>query len=412
MHGGDVYRNKVKYDFSINVNPLGMPQSVREAAINAICDAEKYPDMSCRKLSAAVAEKLGCPPQNLVFGNGASELILAFLRSVCGKDAKTRLQADNQYHPKKVMLPVPCFTGYEYAINSVNACIGDISADFFFLPGKTEKNPFCLTDEVLPAFLERLRAVKPAACIITNPNNPNGKLVERAVLEEIASACEKTGTYLLIDECFMELTGKADDYSFITLLSRYKSTVVLRAFTKTMAIPGLRLGYCVTSCAEIAESLRKQLPEWNVSAPAQAAGVAAAHENAHIEVAARLISEERLYLTGELRALGFTVFPSDANFLLFYVTGATLIVAQKSGANLFDAMLDGARNSTGAENSTNSPPNSTCANLYDALLAEGVLIRDCRDYAGLGEGFYRIAVRTHAENEVLVSRLRLICGKS
>ena len=144
MHGGDVYRNKVKYDFSINVNPLGMPQSVREAAINAIGDAEKYPDIQCGPLRRAISGKLACPVQNLVFGNGASELIPAFLRFVCGKNSK------------KVMIPVPCFTGYEYAIDSVNACIGDISAEYFFLPGKAEKNPFCLTSDVLPAFLERL----------------------------------------------------------------------------------------------------------------------------------------------------------------------------------------------------------------------------------------------------------------
>ncbi len=375
MHGGDVYRNKVKYDFSINVNPVGMPQSVRDAAINAIDDAEKYPDIQCEPLRRAISGKLGCQPKNLVFGNGASELIPAFLRFVCGKNSK------------KVMIPVPCFTGYEYAIDSVNACIGDISAEYFFLPGKTDKNPFCLTSDVLPAFLERLRDVKPAACIITNPNNPNGKLVERTVLEEIASECEKTGTWLLIDECFMELTGKADNYSFVPLLNRFPSAVVLRAFTKTFAIPGLRLGYCVTSCAEVAESLRKQLPEWNVSAPAHAAGFAAVHEDAYIKEAVRLICEERQYLAGELCALGFTVFPSDANFLLFRMPcanlyDATLIVAQKSGANLYDALLD-----------------------------EGILIRDCRDIKGLGEGFYRIAVRTHTENEVLVTRIRQICGK-
>ena len=368
MHGGDVYRNRVKYDFSINVNPLGMPQSVREAAINTIDDAEKYPDIQCEPLRRAISGKLGCAPENVVCGNGASELITAFLRFVCGKNSK------------KVMIPVPCFTGYEYAIDSVNACIGDISAEYFFLPGKAEENPFCLTSDVLPAFLGILRAIKPAACIITNPNNPNGKLVERTVLEEIASECEKTGTWLLIDECFMELTGKGDNYSFIPLLNRFSSAVVLRAFTKTFAIPGLRLGYCVTSCAEVAEPLRKQLPEWNVSAPAQAAGFAAVHEDAYIKEAVRLISEERQYLAGELRALRFTVFPSDANFLLFYVTDATLIGAQKSGAKLYDALLD-----------------------------EGILIRDCRDIKGLGEGFYRIAVRIHAENEVLVNSLKKLC---
>lgn len=391
VHGGDVYRNKVKYDFSINVNPLGMPQSVREAAVSAVFDAEKYPDIRCEALRRAISCKLGCVQENVVCGNGASELISAFLRMACSAGA---MDAVRSAVAPRLLLVAPCFTGYENAFRACGGarfgaeCDSDGVTDrvrsekiekieYFAL---LEENNFSFTREMLPSFLEKLRAVKPGACIITNPNNPNGKLVERAVLEEIASECEKTGTWLLIDECFMELTGKADEYSFIPLLSRYKSVIVLRAFTKAFAIPGLRLGYCVTSGGETAAALRKQLPEWNVSAPAQAAGVAAVHEDTYIKEAVRLISEERQFLTAELEKLGFTVFPSDANFLLFRV--------------------DSRANCGFAENA-----------LFDTLLADGILIRDCRDFAGLCEGFYRIAVRKHADNVALVASLQQICGK-
>ncbi len=357
MHGGDVYRNNVKYDFSISVNPLGMPQTVREAALAAVSDAEKYPDIRCEALRRAISGKLGFAPESVVCGNGASELILAFLRMACSAGA---MDAVRSAVAPRLLLVAPCFTGYEAAFRAVGEKI-----EYFAL---AEKNGFSFTREMLPAFLEKLRTTKPSACIVTNPNNPNGKLIERAVLEEIASECKKTGTWLLIDECFMELTGKEGEYSFIPLLSRYKSVIVLSAFTKTFAIPGLRLGYCVTSCAETAAVLRKQLPEWNVSAPAQAAGVAAVHEDAYIKEAVCLISEERQFLATELKKLGFALFPSDANFLLFRAKGS----------------------------------------LFDALLSDGILIRDCRDFTGLGEGFYRIAVRKHEENEALVACLRRI----
>ena len=178
----------------------------------------------------------------------------------------------------------------------------------------------------------------------------------------------------------MALTGKAGEYSIGPLLSRYKSVIVLRAFTKTFAIPGLRRGYCVTSCAETAAALRKQLPEWNVSAPAQVAGVAAVREDAYLKEAVRLISGERQFLATELKKLGFTVFPSDSNFLLFCV--------------------DSRANCSFAENA-----------LFDTLLADGILIRDCRDFSGLCEGFYRIAVRKHADNVALVASLQQICEK-
>ena len=386
MHGGDVYRNKVKYDFSINVNPLGMPQSVREAALAAVCDAEKYPDMRCEALRFAISSKFGCAAENVVCGNGASELILAFLRMACSPCVT---DAGRAAGAPRLLLLSPCFTGYETAFRAVGAQLGvdsaqlgadcDFSGDLEYFALST-KNDFSFTCEMLPAFLEKLRASKPNACIITNPNNPNGKLVERAVLEEIASECEKTGTWLLIDECFMELTGKACEYSFIPLLSRYKSVIVLRAFTKTFAIPGLRLGYCATSSTETADDLKKQLPEWSVSAPAQAAGVAAVHEDAYIKEAVRLISEERQFLATELKNLGFTVFPSDANFLLF--------------------CADARANCGTAKGS-----------LFDALLDDSILIRDCRDFTGLGEGYYRIAVRKHAENEAFVTSLRRIYGE-
>ena len=382
MHGGDVYRNNVKYDFSISVNPLGMPKTVKEAAFAAVSDAEKYPDIRCEALRRAISCKLGCVQENVVCGNGASELILAFLQMACSAGA---MDAVRSAVAPRLLLVAPCFTGYEAAFRAVGEQFGadcdfsDYRDSLKFFP-LLEKNGFSFTREMLPAFLEKLRTTKPAACILTNPNNPNGKLVERAVLEEIASECEKTGTWLLIDECFMELTGKADEYSFIPLLSRYKSVIVLRAFTKTFAIPGLRLGYCVTSGGETAAALRRQLPEWNVSAPAQAAGVAAVHEDAYLKETVRLISEERQFLASELKKLGFAVFPSDANFLLFRTE------ARANGADCC----------------------SSEGSLFDALLSDGILIRDCRDFMGLGEGFYRIAVRKHAENEALVESLRRI----
>ena len=398
MHGGDVYRNNVKYDFSISVNPLGMPQAVKEAALAAVSDAEKYPDIRCESLRRTISDKFGCAPETVVCGNGASELISAFLRMACQPyatnaanlmNAAASTESGGAGIVPRLLLLAPCFTGYEAAFRAVGEQFGaacdfsDYRDSLKFFP-LLEKNNFSFTREMLPAFLEKLRTTKPAACIVTNPNNPNGKLVERAVLEEIASECEKTGTWLLIDECFMELTGKAGEYSFIPLLSRYKSVIVLRAFTKTFAIPGLRLGYCVTSCAETAAALRKQLPEWNVSAPAQAAGVAAVHEDAYLKEAVRLICEERQFLAMELKKLGFTVFPSDANFLLFRVD---------SRANGADCC-------------------SSEGSLFDALLEDGILIRDCRDFAGLGEGFYRIAVRKHADNVALVASLQQICGKN
>ena len=363
MHGGDVYRNKVKIDFSISVNPLGISDAVKNAFVSSVESLGRYPDIKCERLRSAIACMIGCAHEQIVCGNGASELILAFFRMA---------------NPLRVLLPVPCFTGYEHAIESLVSVGANENAESSRIEcfELLEENDFCLNARNLPLFLDRIKSSKPGACVITNPNNPCGKLAERSVIEEIACACEMSGTKLLLDECFIELTGRSDAYSFAPLLEKYPSVTVLRAFTKTMAIPGLRLGYCVTSGVSASGAILKQLPEWNVSEPAQKAGVAAAGEKDYLDDAVKFICRERFYLSEELRKLGFYVFPSDANFILF-----------RTGVKM------------------------SC-DIYGALLEEGILIRDCGDMKGLCKGYYRIAVRTHAENEVLVASLKKLCQQN
>ena len=111
IHGGDRYRNQVQYDFSVNINPLGIPQGIRKAMQLAAEDADKYPDIRYEKLRAAIGKKHGISPDAVICGNGASELLSAVLLSL---------------RPKRVFLPVPSFYGYERAAFS---CGG---ADYLF----------------------------------------------------------------------------------------------------------------------------------------------------------------------------------------------------------------------------------------------------------------------------------------
>ena len=81
-HGGDIYRNQIRLDFSVNTNPLGMPDPVKEALHQAMEEAENYPDIRAQALSAAVTEQLQVQKEQLVFGNGASELFHAVLHAI------------------------------------------------------------------------------------------------------------------------------------------------------------------------------------------------------------------------------------------------------------------------------------------------------------------------------------------
>ena len=108
MHGGDRYKNTVKLDFSININPLGMPKQVKQAIYHGIAEMEYYPDPSCERLKRKIAKKRKVSEWNIILGNGACELIYAVIRAIA---------------PSHVWIPIPSFTEYERALWNTNAKI-------------------------------------------------------------------------------------------------------------------------------------------------------------------------------------------------------------------------------------------------------------------------------------------------
>lgn len=338
-HGGDIYRNQIRLDFSVNTNPLGMPDPVKEALHQAVEEAENYPDIRAQALSAAVAEQLQVQKEQLVFGNGASELFHAVLHAI---------------KPSKILIPVPSFLGYEEAAKAIDC-------EVIFYEMKKEEN-FCLTDRILDVLDENISLV-----FLANPNNPVGNLVEPELIFQIAEKCRQCDITLVLDECFMELTGKEQTYSFLKRLDEFPNVVVIRAFTKLYAIPGVRLGYLVCE-QNLAEKIRLQLPEWNLSVFAQRAGVAAIKEQEYIARAVVCIQTQRQFLLEELQAAGCSVFDSDADYLLFY---------------------------------SEMP-------LYELFLQHGILIRDCSNFRGLQRGYYRIAVKSEEQNRMFAEVLREI----
>ena len=348
MHGGNIYGNEIEYDFSVNLNPLGPPKSVRDALAAALNHVEEYPDPEYRELRRGLVNYWQLAKEQLVLGNGASELILGIIRTLA---------------PKNCMVTAPCYSGYETALNAAAP-----SCRIHRIPLRAEDD-FTLPENIC----QEIARVKPNLLILTNPNNPNGKRISANRLREIADACRAAGTVLLMDECFLALSGGDEDSLIHCIRSEALPAVVLRAFTKTFAIPGGRLGYAVCS-APMAERIQRELPEWNLSVFAQYAGraaleAAAGGTSGYLTASVEMVAREREYLMAELESLGLRVFPSDANYILFQFRDREL---------------------------------------HQKLLDKGILIRDCRDYHGLTAGFYRTAVRTHRENTALLRCLRNI----
>ena len=343
LHGGDVYRNEVRLDFSVNLNPYPMPREVIEAMQAGLTEIHQYPDPAQQKLRERIAKLEDVGMDSVVCGNGASELLMAAVHAVM---------------PRKALVTAPCYAGYAIALKASDAKVTEYLLD--------EKNDFTVDEGILDQITDEIDMV-----FIADPNNPNGRLIDPEIKMAVIAKCEECGAVLVIDECFYPLT--ASGVNTLTGSGTERSAVTdnalhLRAFTKTFAIPGIRIGYVLSNDTDMLDKIRKHLPEWNVSRIAERTGEAAAEvlgSTDYLRDSVRMIGQERVYLAGRLEELGMKVYGSDTNYLLI----------------------------------------KSVPGLYESLLKRGILIRRCANFSGLDETYFRIAVRQHKDNEELINVL-------
>lgn len=343
VHGGDIYslpEGKKIIDFSANINPLGLPKGVKNALKAAINICADYPDPFCRKLTEKLAKYHNLEQKDIFLSNGAADVLFKLALAI---------------KPGKALLLAPTFADYEKALSTVNCKI-----NYFNL---IEDNEFCVDASILAQINNDTDLV-----IICNPNNPTGQLTEETLLLKILDKCRSTGTYLLVDECFMDFVDQEKAFSFKKYLNEYDNLIILKAFTKTYAMAGIRLGYCLTGNENIIDKCRENGQDWSVSTLAQAAGISALDEEEYLTKSKEYIKKERHYLHQNLHMLGFKVYGSEANYIFF------------SAKNL--------------------------PGLAEKLQREGFLIRKCANYHNLDEDYYRIAVRTTSQNRLLIKAVR------
>ena len=284
-HGGDTYGSHANLlDFSINVNPLGMPESAKQTIRENMDSFSLYPDCDCRALRKALSEMHGIGAEHILCGSGASDLIFR----VCALLGK-----------RTALTLAPTFSEYERAVTLFGGRMLEHPLQ--------EKNGFALTADILPLLNEKTDML-----FLCNPNNPTGRLADPSLLAAILERCYRNDILLILDECFLDFTHGE---SFLTALSQYPNLLILKAFTKFYGMAGLRLGYLLGDPALLAR-IRQFGPEWSVSSVAQAAGLAALTEPDWAARTRALVDTEHGYLTEELQKLGLAVFPSEGNFLL------------------------------------------------------------------------------------------------
>ncbi len=258
--------------------------------------------------------------------------------------------------PRRVLLAAPTFSEYERAARAAGAAVAyfPLAADDGF--------------RLAPAaFAARLAGVDIA--FLCNPNNPTGRLIGRDEAETVVAAAARAGTWVVVDESFLDFLPAAAAYTCRPLLAAYSNLIVLQSLTKFYAIPGLRLGFLLAQ-APVGDSLDRAKDPWNVNTLAQAAGVAALDDEAYRAASVAAVAVAREELAAALAALpGVRPFPASANFIL--------------------ARLEGA----------------TAPALRQAMLRDGILIRDCSNYPGLSPAYIRLAVKLPEQNAAVLAAL-------
>lgn len=337
VHGGNLRLAGQRYDrtewqdFSANINPLGLPDAVRAAILRAIESGalEHYPDPDSLGLCDAFARNHGVSPGQVLPANGASEALHLALSVL----------------PKGDMaLPVPCFGEYAAVAGLYGHKVCPLAMDAGFTVPRPQK--------------------RYTGVILGNPNNPTSRLIDRDCLQAWLDACD----WAIVDEAFVELTAGGESNSVVPLLAAYPNLIILRALTKVLALPGLRLGYALAGAPWMAQMRARQFT-WSVNALAQAVAQALPELDGYLQQTAQWLAQEPLWLYERLRELGLEAWMPDTNFILCRSDHPT-------------------------------------AKVVVAMAGKGILVRDASNFEGLDGHYFRVAVRLRPENERLLVALQ------
>lgn len=360
-HGGDIYtegilKGREILDFSSNINPLGVPESFTNNLNEAVKAVEKYPDVEYRCLKKCIKEYLDfsvdyfksevyneksesfISEKDIILGNGAAEIIDLSISCF-----------------KKVCIAVPSFIEYEK--NALKW-----RCDIIY--SKIKKDMTYDYEDIL------LQVKKSEALIIGNPNNPNGGIINKDKFKKILDFCEENNKTVIIDEAFIEFTGK-NNFSFLEKIKNYKCIFLIRALTKFFALPGIRIGYGISKNDELIQKIKSKQNPWNINCFAEIAAKYVLKDRNYIEDSLKWINEERKYMISNLKkvALIEEVYNTYSNFVL---------------CKLKD---------------------SNCDELYKICLDKGIAIRKCDNFKNLNDKYIRLAIKNRESNNKIIKLL-------
>jgi L-threonine-O-3-phosphate decarboxylase len=335
-------------DFSANINPLGPPQSILRAIEAHLEDLRSYPDPGTTVLRQRLSQRHELPPDWIWVGNGAAEVLTWACRSL-SNSAQTHLFT-------------PAFSDYWRALRAFDANICPHLASPEEIVSGLAPQTWLAS---LAATVTHPSVSEPMGLLLNTPHNPTGQVLAKADLQPLLDAFQ----LVVVDEAFIDFLPSAKEDSLCTELEQHPNLVIVRSLTKFYSIPGLRLGYALGH-PDILQQWQVWRDPWSVNTLAIAAGVAALQDSDFSAQTQHWLATAAPQLRKGLAALpGLTVCPGSVNFVLVRCDYPVL------------------------------PFQETL------LKRHHILIRDCTSFPELGNHYFRVAVRTEAENERLLQGL-------
>lgn len=352
VHGADINSAAELYgleadkiiDFSSNINSF-IVDSMDKIVAAGVGSLQKYPDIKYRRLRKNISEYLGVDDSQVIPGNGATEIIYLLMRNLSG-----RLAIIN-----------PTFSEYRKGAEIAGLSVVDFVMDW--------KKDFKLDLDEIYRRKDEFDSI-----FICNPNNPDGSVREIKKLLEFA---EKEGKLLIVDETFIEFADSEKDRSLVNMVEKSKNLFIIRAVTKFFGIPGIRLGYGISSNRELLQKMYDEKEPWTINSFADSASDFIFKEEEYIRKSKEYFSKERVCMINEINKIdGIKAFNSDANFIL----------VRFENRNVLDVK-------------------------ENLLKRAGLLIRDASNFIGLDSSFARVAIKNHEQNIVLVDAIRSVLGE-
>lgn len=330
-------------DFSSNVNPH-IISNLGKYVLEGLEKSRSYPDINYTNLRNNISEYINVDSELIIPGNGATEIIYLLMKSI-----KNRIAILN-----------PTFSEY-----GRGAKLNNLEVIDFHLK---EENNFSIDLDEIQNNMDRFDSL-----FVCNPNNPNGKVKN---LNELLDLMIENDKLLIVDETFMEFVGEEEKYSLIGRINQTENLFILKAVTKFFGMPGLRLGYGVTSNKQIIKNIYEYKEPWTINSFAENLSNYLFKDKDYISSSKEYYVNERKFMLQELRNIPkLKVYDTDTNFVLM-------------------KLEDGESNSLKLE-------------LFEKY---NILIRDASNFIGLDKGYFRVAIKGHEDNKALIEALKKTLG--